>query len=189
MKNKNGTYTVKNESGTVTLYVDTLSQDIVDIDVAPGETRVKFETERINTRNSAYSTRVRLWNIFKQFPDVTTIEIGSGVYSIDINNETFPNVRHVISKNNNFVNGKSMLLSKVHNGLKLRNSFCLKENEVLDLSGVMVLDAYSLSGCMSDKIINEGKVNYIDKDAFVGSIFTLKNTDSSVVMAGTMLVM
>ena len=188
MKNKNGTYTVKNESGTVTLYVDTLSQDIVDIDVAPGETCVKFETERINTRNSAYNTRVRLWNIFKQFPDVTTIEIGSGVYSIDINNETFPNVRHVISKNNNFVNGKSMLLSKVHNGLKLRNSFCLKENEVLDLSGVAVLDAYSLSGCMSDKIINEGKVNYIDKDAFVGSIFTLKNTGSSVAMAGTMLV-
>ena len=103
MKNKNGTYTVKNESGTVTLYVDTLSQDIVDIDVAPGETCVKFETERINTRNSAYNTRVRLWNIFKQFPDVTTIEIGSGVYSIDINNETFPNVRHVISKNNNFI--------------------------------------------------------------------------------------
>ena len=95
MKNKNGTYTVKNESGTVTLYVDTLSQDIVDIEVAPGETCVKFETERINTRNSAYNTRVRLWNIFKQFPDVTTIEIGSGVYSIDINNETFPNVRHL----------------------------------------------------------------------------------------------
>ena len=43
MKNKNGicgTYAVKNESGTVTLYVDTLSQDIVDIDVAPGETYV-----------------------------------------------------------------------------------------------------------------------------------------------------
>ena len=93
MKNKNGicgTYAVKNESGTVTLYVDTLSQDIVDIDVAPGETYVKFETERVNMRNSAYSTRVRLWNILKQFPDVTTIEIGSGVYEIHINNETYP---------------------------------------------------------------------------------------------------
>lgn len=191
MKNKNGicgTYAVKNESGTVTLYVDTLSQDIVDIDVAPGETYVKFETERVNMRNSAYSTRVRLWNILKQFPDVTTIEIGSGVYEIHINNETFPNVRHVISKNNNFANGKSMLLKKIHNGLKLCNSFCLKENEVLDLSGVTLLDAYSLSGCMSDKIVNEGKVNYIDMNAFVGSIFALKSTDSSVAMAGTMLV-
>lgn len=191
MKNKNGicgTYAVKNESGTVTLYVDTLSQDIVDIDVAPGETYVKFETERVNMRNSVYSTRVRLWNILKQFPDVTTIEIGSGVYEIHINNETFPNVRHVISKNNNFANGKSMLLKKIHNGLKLCNSFCLKENEVLDLSGVTVLDAYSLSGCMSDKIVNESKVNYIDMNAFVGSIFTLKNTGSSVAMAGTMLV-
>lgn len=191
MKNKNGicgTYAVKNESGTVTLYVDTLSQDIVDIDVAPGETYVKFETERVNMRNSVYSTRVRLWNILKQFPDVTTIEIGSGVYEIHINNETFPNVRHVISKNNNFANGKSMLLKKIYNGLKLCNSFCLKENEVLDLSGVTVLDAYSLSGCMSDKIVNESKVNYIDMNAFVGSIFTLKNTGSSVAMAGTMLV-
>ena len=188
MKNKNGTYTVKNESGTVTLYVDTLSQDIVDIDVAPGETYVKFETERVNMRNPAYGTRVRLWNILKQFPDVTTIEIGSGVCEININNETFPNVRHVISKNNNFVNGKSMLLKKIHNGLKLCNSFCLKEYEELDLTNVTYLGAYSLSGCMSDKIVNEDKVSYIDKDAFVGSIFTLKNIDSSVVMVGTMLV-
>ena len=100
----------------------------------------------------------------------------------------FPNVRHVISKNSNFANGKSMLLKKIHSGLKLCNSFCLKENEVLDLSGVTVLDAYSLSGCMSDKIVNESKVNYIDMNAFVGSIFTLKNTGSSVAMAGTMLV-
>lgn len=188
MKSINNTYTAKNEDGTVTLYIDTLSQDIVDIDVAPGETYVKFETERVNIRNSAYSTRVWLRNILKQFPDVTTIEIGSGVYELDINNEMFPNVRHVISKNSNFANGKSMLLKKIHSGLKLCNSFCLKENEVLDLSGVMVLDAYSLSGCMSDKIVNESKVNYIDMNAFVGSIFTLKNTGSSVAMAGTMLV-
>ena len=188
MKSINNTYTAKNEDGTVTLYIDTLSQDIVDIDVAPGETYVKFETERVNIRNSAYSTRVWLRNILKQFPDVTTIEIGSGVYELDINNEMFPNVRHVISKNSNFANGKSMLLKKIHSGLKLCNSFCLKENEVLDLSGVTVLDAYSLSGCMSDKIVNESKVNYIDMNAFVGSIFTLKNTGSSVAMAGTMLV-
>lgn len=188
MKSINNTYTAKNEDGTVTLHIDTLSQDIVDIDVAPGETYVKFETERVNIRNSAYSTRVWLRNILKQFPDVTTIEIGSGVYELDINNEMFPNVRHVISKNSNFANGKSMLLKKIHSGLKLCNSFCLKENEVLDLSGVAVLDAYSLSGCMSDKIVNESKVNYIDMNAFVGSIFTLKNTDSSVAMAGTMLV-
>lgn len=188
MKSINNTYTAKNEDGTVTLYIDTLSQDIVDIDVAPGETYVKFETERVNIRNSAYSTRVWLRNILKQFPDVTTIEIGSGVYELDINNEMFPNVRHVISKNSNFADGKSMLLKKIHSGLKLCNSFCLKENEVLDLSGVTVLDAYSLSGCMSDKIVNESKVNYIDMNAFVGSIFTLKNTGSSVAMAGTMLV-
>ena len=38
MKSINNTYTAKNEDGTVTLYIDTLSQDIVDIDVAPGET-------------------------------------------------------------------------------------------------------------------------------------------------------
>ena len=114
MKSINNTYTAKNEDGTVTLYIDTLSQDIVDIDVAPGETYVKFETERVNIRNSAYSTRVWLRNILKQFPDVTTIEIGSGVYELDINNEMFPNVRHVISKNSNFANGKSMLLKKIH---------------------------------------------------------------------------
>ena len=78
------------------------------------------------------------------FPNIKSIAIGKDIEDINISNKMFPNVRCVNSTNDKYKNG-SMLVKviKLNTGryekpkyeYHLLNSFCLLENEVLDVSG------------------------------------------------------
>ena len=180
-------FALTNKEKTVTLYVNTLSGNIVDIDVAPGETIVRFEVEK---DYSPYKcSNIFLTNVKKQFPDVTTLEIGCNISTrINIRNEMFPNVRKVISLSSFYVNNTSMLIQPASGGNVLLNSFCLKADETLDLKDISELTDYSLSGCLTTTVANEEKIRCIKEHAFDGTVFLLAPSSSPLIMAGSLLV-
>ena len=93
----------------------------------------------------------------KQYPNVKIIHIGSDVKRLNIPNSMFPNVEHVISEGNPiFESGSMLITNERETGLKMRilkNTFCKKPGDVIDLKGVEAIDEYAFEGCMSKNII------------------------------------
>ena len=93
---------VKKDSKGVTYY---FSDDdgimCVDIDIEPGVKSVVFQEGRSFSKYRGYSSRFLLRNVKKQFPNVERLIIsGERIYTIDISNMMFPNVKEVIVKDN-----------------------------------------------------------------------------------------
>lgn len=103
------------------------------------------------------------------FPDVTEIIIGRDVFDIKIENLQFPNVREITSYSCHFPSG-SMLMRKMPGFTYcLLNTFCLSENEVVNLSNVSSINALAFKGCESEHIINTESIEYVKSNAFYGS--------------------
>lgn len=88
------------------------------------------------------------------YADVTEIEICENVKNINIMNHTFPNVRNITSFNEEFPTGKTLRKVVSKNEYTLLNSFCLKSNETLDLTGCVSIAPYALDGCNTVNIVN-----------------------------------
>ena len=153
----------------VTFYVNEYG-NCVDIDIDPKLDTLVFQTfsnanvygRMINRNMPTYSLR----DVKKQFPNIKTIAIEQGVSKIDISNMMFPNVKLVSSGNPYFVDGKNMLISRAYSGmLQLRNAFCKKEGETIDLECVSMIADFAFEGCMSRNIINPDTVDYIHSHA------------------------
>ncbi len=143
-------YYVQNDDGT---------NKYIDIDVEDDVKSVSFIG--IPSINGLEIASVELFDIKKVFPSVKSILIGKDIENININNKMFPNVRCVNSNNDKYKSG-NMLVKIMRfdaNGrcykkpeYRLLNSFCLLENEVLDVTEIDVLEQYAICGCLTDKI-------------------------------------
>ena len=164
---------VKKDSKGVTYY---FSDDdgimCVDIDIEPGVKSVVFQGGRSFSKYRGYS-RFLLRNVKKQFPDVERLIIsGECIYTIDISNMMFPNVKEVIVKDNDsYEPGPYLMTAKdTNDGRKfcLLNTFCSDAGSVIDLKDVTEISSYAFEGCMAGKIINCKDVLIIDNSSFCG---------------------
>lgn len=115
---------------------------------------VRFKNRRINIWNSATigievadgvkvvdfndaEPNVELRSVKKQFPSVETLIIGKSTSTLEISNFMFPNVKEVISENNQDFKSGNALIKHGYDGFKLLNTFCKQTDEVIDLQDVI----------------------------------------------------
>lgn len=164
---------VKKDSKGVTYYFSDDDCTIcVDIDVEPGVKSVVFQERQCASKWKSHS-RFLLKNVKKQFPDVERLIIsGECIYTIDISNMMFQNVKEVIVKDNDsYEPGPYLMTVKdTNDGRKfcLLNAFCSDAGSVIDLKDVTEISSYAFEGCMAGKIINCKDVLIIDNCSFCG---------------------
>lgn len=145
---------------------------------------VRFKTRRINIWNSATidievddgvkvvdfskaESSIELRSVKKQFPSVETLIIGKSTSILEISNFMFPNVKEVISEDNQNFKSGNVLIKHDYSGFKLLNTFCKQADEVIDLQDVISISNYAFEGCLSKNIINI-KLQYTEQYAFHG---------------------
>lgn len=125
------------------------------------------------------------------YADVTEIEIYENVENINIMNHTFPNVRNITSFNQEFPAGMTLRKVVGKNEYTLLNSFCLKPNEILDLTGCISIKPYALAGCNTVNIANTEWLDnrYLQDYIFEGSAIANNfDTITHISMIGDMVV-
>ena len=151
-----------------------------DIDVDPEVTSVKFTLGSAEKLESSFFLR----DVKKQFPNVTELVIPGEVTELHISNYMFPNVRNVESSSVHYCDGLPFLVSLFNNVDKLENSFCLKSDEMLDLSCVSVIGNYALEGCCSHNILigrsyKDDELRF-GEHAFDGSVYMFKPYNNGI---------
>ena len=132
--------------------------DCMDIDVKPGVEKVIF--------GDYYDFFLKLSK--KVFPDVKELHISEHAGVISISNEMFPNVRKVTSEKNFYGEG-SMLCGGLHGDFTLYNTFCLKPDETVDLSGISAILDFAFSGSETLNVTGSDGINTYNSAAFNGS--------------------
>lgn len=122
-----------------------------------------------------------LRDVMKQFTNVTSLVIDAGVGDIEISNFMFPNVKLVQSNCWRYKSGKYLIRSST-----LLNTFCLDEEDVIDMEGIDSIGVYALVGCRTLNVINvDGVSNYTSYASFTGSMFMIKPlTDNRMRLIG-----
>lgn len=168
MQKKKQYYEIKD--GGVTLYWDMTSNTLVDIDVQPGVKTVNLFAEKTASKYLYSTYRVKLENVYKQFPDVEELHIEGDIQQVSIRNDMFPNVKLVTSDSDRFVDGASMLIEVTHNmERKLLNTFYMQSNMEIDLKNIKYIDDYALNGCLAHAAINCDSLNNAGPKAFCGA--------------------
>ena len=145
----------------VTMYVDKGLNAVVDMDVEDWVTAVEF------------NSNVEMRDCNKKFLNVEKLIIGPAVDKININNETFPGVKYVDSKNIYYVSGKYLIYSSAYHMI-LKNVFSPDENDTIDMSFVNKIAPYAFYGCKCTNLINlNSNLTWqnIEESAFAGSAF------------------
>lgn len=164
---------IKTQDGDVCFFCEKGHEVACDINVKPG-----VKTLTISRDMSMADSR-------KSFADVEKLYISEGVRLIDIPNTLFPNVKYVTSYSRRFCDGKYLLADS---GLTLHNTFCRREDEVIDLKNVMEIKRNAFKGCKSTKIINTDEVMECGYDAFAESGFMEQPFVDGIKRAGTIVI-
>lgn len=129
-----------------------------------------------------------------QLDNIKRIYIGKSIKSINIPNKVFPNVREVKSDNERYVSGTMLVEKRKYytvssDRLILLNSFWLREDEVLDLKCIAVIDEDALAGCSAGTVINTEDVKRVNKAAFLRSNIPTRELpeEYNVSMVGTII--
>lgn len=106
----------------------------------------------------------------KVFSSVEIMLIGRNVISIVIPNKMFPNIKHVESKSNSFINSKYLIERA---GGKLLNAFGQSEDAEIDFTRFRRIGNYAFEGCKAKVAagIYKMRILAIQDAAFVGSGF------------------
>ena len=169
---------------------------ISDIDIPAEMDTVNFNDIflQINHENRDETVMgIDLTGCKKQFPNVKTIIISDEIMPgfITMPNRVFPNVDKMIygdHVSNIFICPDEYDEISWANGLMiLANTFCKKENEIIDLNRVDTIMDHAFEGCMSENVINTEAVYECQEHAFDGSIFEKKSKKEDVVMVGSIL--
>ena len=120
----------------VTRYHNRENKCDIDLDVEPGVKMVEI------------FANLEMPDSDKCFPDVERLVIADGVYSIEIKNELFPNVKKVESHSNYFISHEC-LIKKVCNpsSMILLNTFCKDENDFITINQVDRIAKNAFHGC------------------------------------------
>lgn len=171
----------------VRYYVDVASNTCIDI-VCDDE-----NAEEVCFDEGFDNVEIKLKSV-GQLDNIKKIYIGESIKSINIPNKVFPNVREVKSDNERYVSGTMLVEKRKYytvssDRLILLNSFWLREDEVLDLKCIAVIDEDALAGCSAGTVINTEDVKRVDKAAFLRSNIPTRELpeEYNVSMVGTII--
>lgn len=100
-------------------------------------------------------------------PSVERLYISENVRNISISNNTFPNVNRVVSDSKYFLSGNVLIEHyDVQDIYILKNTFCKKKGENIDLKNVNRIKDYAFMNCCSGNVTNIGKTVRCDYKAF-----------------------
>lgn len=100
-------------------------------------------------------------------PSVERLYISENVRNISISNNTFPNVNRVNSDSKYFLSGNVLIEhDDVQDIYILKNTFCKKKGENIDLKNVNRIKDYAFMNCCSGNVTNIGKTVRCDYKAF-----------------------
>ena len=145
----------------VTRYHNRENKCDIDLDVEPGVKMVEI------------FANLEMPDSDKCFPDVERLVIADGVYSIEIKNELFPNVKKVESHSNYFISHEC-LIKKVCNpsSMILLNTFCKDENDFITINQVDRIAKNAFHGCRCINVRGTHKIKCwknVEEGAFDGS--------------------
>ena len=174
MKNNQNLVSFSPEKGVYLYFDDANMFNVVDINIEPGIRNVVLSGP--NANRNRLSRRIKLRNIFKQFPDVEELVIQEDIIDIDISNFMFPNVRNVNSENPYFFSCQYLVWSIGLNTV-LMNAFCIKPDEqVQPLPDINTIADYAFEGCQLTAFFNNdtsfNTVQIINHHAFDGALFS-----------------
>lgn len=123
----------------------------------------------------------------KVFSSVEIMLIGRNVISIAIPNKMFPNIKHVESKSNSFINGKYLIERA---GGKLLNVFGQSEDAEIDFTLFNRIGSYAFEGCRATKVSDSEDTGFIriNNNAFFGSGFMNQPFVNGIKCVGSLVV-
>ena len=150
---------------------------IVDMDVADGIKEVTIKYDLLMAESK------------KSFPDVEKLVIGEEIFSIEIPNTLFPNVKFVVSKSYEFESGP-YLVRNYFCFMTLMNTFCRKNRELIDLRGINSIEDYAFKGCNSINVAGGEDIknnDAIEPNAFSGSALEKQPFRDGIKRAGCII--
>lgn len=134
---------------------------ILDIKVEDGVKEVFFESLK-----DCDAIEVKIQSDCR-CPSVERLYISENVRNISISNNTFPNVNRVNSDSKYFLSGNVLIEHyDVQDIYILKNTFCKKKGENIDLKNVNRIKDYAFVNCCSGNVTNIGKAVRCDYKAF-----------------------
>lgn len=134
---------------------------ILDIKVEDGVKEVFFESLK-----DCDTIEVKIQSDCR-CPSVERLYISENVRNISISNNTFPNVNRVNSDSKYFLSGNVLIEHyDVQDIYILKNTFCKKKGENIDLKNVNRIKDYAFVNCCSGNVTNIGKTVRCDYKAF-----------------------
>lgn len=123
-------------------------------------------------------------------PSVERLYISENVRNISISNNTFPNVNRVVSDSKYFLSGNVLIEHyDVQDIYILKNTFCKKKGENIDLKNVNRIKDYAFVNCCSGNVTNVSEQILCDYKAFYQykGIYQLPVVDGAHMMGNIMM--
>lgn len=157
---------------------------ILDIKVDDGVKEVFFEGLK-----DCDAIEVKIQNDCR-CPSVERLYISENVRNISISNNTFPNVNRVVSDSKYFLSGNVLIEHyDVQDIYILKNTFCKKKGENIDLKNVNRIKDYAFVNCCSGNVTNVSEQILCDYKAFYQykGIYQLPVVDGAHMMGNIMM--
>lgn len=114
------------------------------------------------------------------FPNIKKLVIEPGAAEIFVDNEVFPNVKRVDSRNPQYLSCDRMLVRIKQGAVRsLRNVFYLASNMPVNLSMISEIERFALCQCMSTELINTGSLRCVSVNSFEGSAISDMSYDEN----------
>lgn len=123
-------------------------------------------------------------------PSVERLYISENVRNISISNNTFPNANRVVSDSKYFLSGNVLIEHyDVQDIYILKNTFCKKKGENIDLKNVNRIKDYAFVNCCSGNVTNVSEQILCDYKAFYQykGIYQLPVVDGAHMMGNIMM--
>lgn len=123
-------------------------------------------------------------------PSVERLYISENVRNISISNNTFPNVNRVVSDSKYFLSGNVLIEHyDVQDIYILKNTFCKKKGENIDLKNVNRIKDYAFVNCCSGNVTNVSEQILCDYKAFYQykGVYQLPVVDGAHMMGNIMM--
>lgn len=157
---------------------------ILDIKVEDGVKEVFFESLK-----DCDAIEVKIQSDCR-CPSVERLYISENVRNISISNNTFPNVNRVNSDSKYFLSGNVLIEHyDVQDIYILKNTFCKKKGENIDLKNVNRIKDYAFVNCCSGNVTNVSEQILCDYKAFYqyNGIYQLPVVDGAHMMGNIMM--
>ena len=114
------------------------------------------------------------------FPNIKKLVIEPGAAEIFVDNEVFPNVKRVDSRNPQYLSCDRILVRIKQGAVRsLRNVFDLASNMPVNLSMINEIERFALCQCMSTELINTGSLRCVSVNSFEGSAISDMSYDKN----------